>query len=221
MINVSHDQPQWHTGPLCTVPLLNEGAVKTASVRCTSQSIGITEKFEFEIRFHQLTGTLCHFLFKNGITLLEILERIDLPLLNQVIGNGYATIGDHPCLSLEPENQRQASDFLRKNVIWDREMDMEEGCNGNKVVAQILQADIENIDTKILRHLREILAGDLNPLLPIPDQTRASASKSGEIFAKSRSQPVVPGRIHRDVFIKERADQFMASGWHMTTGRNR
>ena len=98
---------------------------------------------------------------------------------------------------------------------------MEEGCNGNKVVAQILQADIENIDTKILRHLREILAGDLNPLLPIPDQTRAPAGKSGEIFAKSRSQPVVPGRIHRDVFIKERADQFMASGWHMTTGRNR
>ncbi|MNJ49240.1 hypothetical protein D3C77_444590 [compost metagenome] len=70
-------------------------------------------------------------------------------------------------------------------------MDMEEGGDSHHVSGQILQGYIEYFQADSARDLGKIAAGYPDPLIPIGNQNITAASKTTEIVAKARDEPVI------------------------------
>ena len=75
-------------------------------------------------------------------------------------------------------------------------------------------SEIQHLDADSAGHLREVLPGDLHPLVPVLDEKIAAAGVAAEILTKARCQAVVARGVHLDVLVEQRTDQVLAFRSH-------
>jgi hypothetical protein len=143
------------------------------------------------LAFVQCLGAFLDQGFKGQISLLQVAQRINLAILHQVIGNRDPAMDDLPVFSFKTIYQHQPRHLAREDVVRNRQMNVKEGCHDHDLVAQVLQRNIQHLDAKVPLNLREVLPGDLYPLVAVLDQKTAAPGVTAEVVAEERCQPII------------------------------
>ena len=188
--DVGHDEMAVHA-PVHILGILGEHAVKRLALM-------------------QRAGTLHHQRLQGIVLLPEALQRIDLTVLHTAIRDGNTAVGDHPCRAFPAKDQHQPRHLLRQLLAILGQMDMEKAERQHQVIRQVLQSQVEHLDTNSPRHLGEILTGDTHPLIMVTHQILPTAGVAGEVLAKTPGQPLITGGVHLDVLVEQLTDEALA-----------
>lgn len=167
-----------------------------------------------ELASSRAPGALLHQGFELPVALVQALEGIHLPVPDQMIGNGNAAVGDHPGAVFLLEQQHQPGRLPGQDMVGQRQVDMEEGRDQDHVGTDVLQRQIQHFDAQGFGHLGKVLAGDPDPFGLVLHQEITATGIAAEVFAEAGGQPVIPGGVHLDVFIKQGANESLSFWVH-------
>ncbi len=146
------------------------------------------------------------------VSLAQIGQRIDLTLLGLLIRNRYSAVHNLPVRAFKAKHQNQPCHLAGKTLDLNRKVDMKEGRCHNHIVADVLQRQVQHLDTDSPRNLRKVLPGNLDPIIPVLDQDIPAAGIATEVVTEMGRQTVIARSVHLDVLLEQRTNLPLAVG---------